>query len=131
MRTSMMMFGVKPKKIQSKNPKDKRRISLLNCDFKLVEGLEARRFRKIGNRALSPNQYVAGKDRKIHHGIAKARDAIQAAMRAKLGCGIARLGVDAQLVRRVQNLYEESITIVVVNNKLGRVFLDKRGLLRQ
>ena len=75
---------------------------------------------------------MAGKDRKIHHGIAKARDAIQAAMKAKLGCGIAdtdfiaafdwlvlswvwkvllRLGVHAQVVRRVQQLYEDSITI--------------------
>jgi hypothetical protein len=77
------------KKLQSINPKDKRRISLLNCDFKLTEGLEARRFRKVGNRVLSPDQYVAGNDRKIHHGIAKARDAIQAAMKTKLGCGIA------------------------------------------
>ena len=54
MRTSMMVFGSKPKKPRSVNPKDKRRISLLNCDFKLVEGLEAKRFRKIGNRVLSP-----------------------------------------------------------------------------
>ena len=89
MRTSMMVFGAKPKKAKSINPKDKRRISLLNCDFKLVEGLDARRFRKVGNRNLSKVQYVAGKDRKIHHGISRARDAIQAAMKSKVGCGIA------------------------------------------
>ena len=73
-------------------------------------------------------------------------------MKIKLGCGIAdtdfvaafdwlvlswvwkvliRLGVDQQVVKRVQNLYEDSITIVVVNNKLGRVFVDRRGSLRQ
>ena len=73
-------------------------------------------------------------------------------MKTKLGCGIAdtdfmaafdwlvlswvwkvliRLGVDQQVVKRVQNLYEDSITILVVNNKLGRVFVDKRGSLRQ
>ena len=85
----MMHFGTKPKKPKSIQPKDKRRLSLLNCDFKLVEGLDARRFRKIGNRVLSPNQYVAGKDRNIHHGIAKARDDIQSVMISKLGCGIA------------------------------------------
>ena len=33
MRTAMMIFGTKPKKPKSIEPKDKRRISLLNCDF--------------------------------------------------------------------------------------------------
>ena len=125
---------------------------MLNCDFKLVEGLDARRYRKIGNRVLSPVQYVAGKDRRIHHGIAKARDAVQAAMKSKFGCGIAdtdfiaafdwlvlswvwqvliKLGVDKRAVQRVQELYQDSITIVSVNNRLGKVFQDKRGSLRQ
>ena len=124
----------------------------MNCDFKLVEGVEARRFRKISNRVLSPVQYVAGKDRRIHHGIAKARDAIQAAMKSKFGCGIAdtdfvaafdwlvlswvwkvliKLGVNERCVHRVKELYQDSITIVSVNNKLGRVFQDKRESLRQ
>ena len=44
MRTSMMVFASKPKKSKSIKPKDKRRISLLNCDFKLIEGVEAKRF---------------------------------------------------------------------------------------
>ena len=97
-------------------------------------------------------QYVAGKNRKIHHGISRARDAIHAAGLLKVGCGIAdtdfvaafdwlvlswvwqvltKLGVSRSVVNRVQSLYEESITITVVNNQLGRVFLDKRGSLRQ
>ena len=152
LRTSMMVFGSKPKKRKSIKPKDKRRISLLNCDFKLIEGVEARRFRKLGCRVLSPNQYVAGKDRKIHHGIAKARDAIQSVMKSKDGCGIAdtdfaaafdwlvlewvwkvlhKMGVESNIINRLQRLYKNSTTIVVVNNKLGRVMLDKRGSLRQ
>ena len=43
-RTSFMVFGSKPKKLSSIKAKDKRRISLLNSDFKLVAGLEAERF---------------------------------------------------------------------------------------
>ena len=114
--------------------------------------MDAGRFRKIKNRVLSPNQYVAGKDRNIYHGIAKERDAIQSVMKTKLGCGIAytdfvaafdwlvlswvwkvlrKLGVSDRAVSRVQSFYEDSITIVVVNNKLGKVMLDKRGSLRQ
>ena len=125
---------------------------MLNCDFKLVEGIDARRFRKITTKCLSPLQYVAGSDRRIHHGIARARDAIQAASKSKFGCGIAdtdfvaafdwlvlswvwkvliKLGVDINVVRRVQRLYEGSVTIAVVNNQMGQVFLDARGSLRQ
>ena len=84
-----MVFAPKPKKPDSKLPKDKRRLSLLNSDFKILESVEAKRLRKIGNRILSPNQYVTGNDRNIHHGISKARNAIWAAMKSKVGCGIA------------------------------------------
>ena len=41
-RTSLMMFGSKPKKSKSLKPKDKRKISLLNVDFKTMTGVEAR-----------------------------------------------------------------------------------------
>ena len=88
MRTAMMNFCPKPKKVNSLKPSDKRRISVLNCDFKLYEGILARRFRKMGDRLLSPHQYVAGKEKTIHHGIAKARDAINAAMKQNISCGI-------------------------------------------
>lgn len=44
---------------------------------------------------------------------------------------LAKLGVAQSIIERLQRLYEDSITIVVVNNKLGRVFLDMRGSLRQ
>ena len=152
MRTSMMVFGCKPKKVKSINPKDKRRISLLNCDFKIIEGIEAKRFRRLGNRILSPLQYVAGDNRKIHHGIARARDAVNVAMKNKYGCGIAdmdfvaafdwlvlnwvwkvleRVGVNSVTINRLKNLYADCITVVVVNNKPGQMILDLRGSLRQ
>ena len=152
MRTAMMVFGTKPKKASSLKPQDKRRLSLLNSDFKLLEDLDAGRFRSISPKCLSSVQYVGGGDRRIHHGIARARDAIHAVGLSKVGCGIAdtdfiaafdwlvlswvwkvltRLGVARSVVKRVQDLYEDSITITVVNNKLGRVFPDKRGSLRQ
>ena len=41
MRTSLMVFGSKPKKPNSILPSDKRKISLLNSDFKVSTGLEA------------------------------------------------------------------------------------------
>ena len=42
MRTAMMVFGTKPKKSKSLKPCDKRRINLLNSDFKMLEDLDAR-----------------------------------------------------------------------------------------
>ena len=83
-----MVFGAKPKKLQSIKPKDKRKISLLNVDFKVFTGIEAKRHRKIMTHTVSHLQLVAGEDRRIHHGIALARDAIQAAGKARTGCCI-------------------------------------------
>ena len=87
-RTSLMVFGAKQKKLQSLKPKDKRKLSLLNVDFKTITGIEARRHRKIMTHTVSNLQLVAGSDRRIHHGIALARDAIQAAGKSGSGCGI-------------------------------------------
>ena len=89
MRTSLMVFGCKPKKPKSILPGDKRRISLLNADFKTSSGLEARMLKDTATHTLSPVQLVAGSDRRIHHGINMARDAIHAAGRpGHAGCGI-------------------------------------------
>ena len=69
MRTCLMVFGSKPKKMKSLKPGDKRRISLLNSDFKALTGLEATMFGDTATHTLSPVQLVAGSNRRIHHGI--------------------------------------------------------------
>ena len=126
MKTSLMVFGSKPKKPNSLLPKDKRRISLLNCDFKVATGLEARFFKKTATHTLSPLQLVAGDDRQIHHGINFARNAINAAGKpGHPGCGILdtdliaafdwlcltcvykvleKKGLPSQVILRLQNL---------------------------
>ena len=152
MKTSMMVFGTKPKKPNSLKPGDKRRISLLNSDYKVVTGIEARRFSSTATHSLSPIQLVAGSDRRIHHGINLARDAIQAVGRGSEGCGILDLdflagfdwlvmewvyevlvkkGVWGTVVDRLRRLYADSNSIVVVNNVLGKSIPNKRGSLRQ
>ena len=90
-----MVFGCKPNKSKSLKPTDKRRISLLNSDFKIISGIEARRFKDTATRTLSPLQLVAGDDRRIHHGINLARDAIHASSSIKSGCGIADMDYKA------------------------------------
>ena len=87
-RTSLMVFGTKPKKSKSLKPADKRKISLLNTDFKIITGVEARRFKKVVTHTLSHCQLAAGDNRRIFHGINKARDAVQVASGAKEGMGL-------------------------------------------
>ena len=151
-RTSMMVFGTKPKKKNSEKPSDKRKISLLNVDFKIMSGVEAARLRSTMTRTVSPHQLVAGTDRRIHHGIALARDAIQAAGKSREGCGILDTdlisafcnmvlmwalkvmeakGLCQEACSRLLNLYTDNYSIVVVNNVLGKCVKNTRMTIRQ
>ena len=87
-RTSLMVFGNKPKKPNSKKPSDKRKLSLLNSDFKVATGIDSNRFKRVATHTLSPCQLAAGDDRQIHHCMNSARDAIAAAGAGKEGVGI-------------------------------------------
>jgi hypothetical protein len=103
-RTSLMVFGTKPKKKNSLKAADKRKISLLNSDLKLL--------RSTMTRTVSPHQLVAGSDRRLHHGIALARDAIQAAGRSRAGCRI----LDTDLVSAFCNMVL-TWSLLVLNKK--------------
>ena len=46
-RTSLMLFTSKPGKTSSLKPEDKRRLSMLNTDFKVVTGVKVGRHNKI------------------------------------------------------------------------------------
>ena len=143
MRTSLMVFGSKPKKMHSLKPGDKRRISLLNSDFKVVTGLEAKVFGKTATRTLSPLQLVAGSNRPIHHGINLARDAIYLNRNSKQTCGILDLdflagfdwlkmawvysvlekkGVSKEVIKRMKKHYQNNFTKVVTNNTVGKTY---------
>ena len=152
-RTSRMVFGPKPKKANSNKPGDKRRISLLNSDFKTISGVKSKRFKKTATSTLSPFQFVAGGDRRIHHGINLARNAIYAAGKlTRSGCGIAdtdyqaafdflvmtwvfmvlrKKGLSEMVIHRLQNLYMDNLSIIVVNNIEGKCIQNTRLSLRQ
>ena len=72
-----MVYGAKANKTtNSCDPNHKRRLSLLNSDFKINTGIYNRRLMKCATRTLNPNQLAAGDDRRIHYGIGQGRDAI-------------------------------------------------------
>ena len=91
--------------------------------------------------SLSPSQLAAGDDRRIHHGINKARDAITAKSGCKEGAGILdndykaafdymvlhwvfkvlrAKGLNQDVTDRMANLYRNNLTVVVVNKIPGR-----------
>ena len=147
-----MVYGSKANKPpNSPDPKHKRRISLLNSDFKIISGIDNTRFKKVATHTLNSNQLSAGDDRRIHHGICKARDAINAANSRNQGAGILdndymaafdfmvltwvfkvleAKGLDHQVIRRLKNMYENHLTVEVINNKQGRCFENKRWSIR-
>ena len=152
-RCSLMVFGNKPgKKAKSLLISDRRKISLLNVDFKIMSGIEAARIRKSMTRTISPHQLVTGGDRRISHGVAKARDAIMAASSTKSGCGILdtdlvaafdnmvltwcylvleKKGLSTSVINRYRNLYSDHVSVVVINNIAGRSFKNLRLTIRQ
>ena len=83
--TSLMVCTSKPGKAQSLKVKDKRRLSLLYADFKVITGLEVGRYSRVLSHTLSPQQLAVGDDRRISFGICPARDAIYAAGMRKDG----------------------------------------------
>ena len=109
--------------------------------------------KEVATHTLSHLQLVAGNNRRIHHGINLARNAIQAAGRnARNGCGIldtdliaafdfmclewafmvlVKKGLDKRIIARLENLYKENISVVVVNNIPGRAVKNIRMSLRQ
>ena len=90
-----MVFTPKPNKPNSLNLSDKRKISLLNSDLKILSGIENKRHSKILNHTVSPLQFVLGKSKNIHHAIGSARDAIFFANKKKLDYAIVDLNFKA------------------------------------
>ena len=90
-RTCNMVFAHKPGKSSSKELKDKRKISLLNADFKILTSLENKRFSSIISHLISPSQFALGKEKRIHPAIALARDTIFLSNTKKKGGAIADL----------------------------------------
>ena len=102
---------------QSLKPKDKRRLSLLNSDFKVFTGMELGRYNRVLSHTLSPCQLAAGDDRRITFGISLARDAIYAASKRKEGCGLA------------DNDFEAAFDFLCL--EWVKQVLRRRGLLKQ
>ena len=152
MRTSLMVFGTKPKKAKCLKPSSKRRISLINTDMKLIGSILASRFKVTFTHTLSPVQTVAGDDRRIHHMINMARNAINSMVGKSKGAAICDLDLSLpsvtlsssgffqvlrakscseNTINRISNIYQESLVIAVINGVAGHSIQNIRGTLKQ
>ena len=125
---------------------------MLNTDFNVITGLENNRLKKTATHTLSHCQLAAGEDRRIHHGINTARDAITAAGGRREGVGILdndykaafdfmvlhwvfkvlqAKGLDQTVIDRLSRLYSNNLTVVVVNKIPGKCITNNYMSIRQ
>ena len=102
--------------------------------------IDVARHNKVITHTICPKQLAVGDDRRISFGISLARDAIYAAGKKKLGCGLAdndfeaafdflfldlvrmvlqKKGLSEEALSRFTNLNNEGITVPVINNIIG------------
>ena len=119
-----MVFGNKPgKKARSLLIADRRKLSLLNADFKLMTGIEASRIQRTMSRTISPLQLVTGGEKRISHGVAMARDAIHMAGKSRTRCGI----LDTDLIAAFCNMVAVWCYLVLEKRAcVGRSYIDTR-----
>ena len=156
MKYSYMIFSPKPKKGASLLPKDLRKISLLNSDFKILSGVFANRLKKMEEHTISDIQYSV-KPRKINHAICTARDTIHAVNPKNKGCGLAEFdfqaafdllclegwtwkvfeakGASPDFINTMKALYTDpdgaGFCIPVINNDKSKRVRNIRKLLKQ
>ena len=76
MKNCFLVFSPKINKENSTKIKDKRKLSLLQTDFKVLLGILAGRLRRTENHTISRHQYAAGSKR-VSQAVCLTRDAIE------------------------------------------------------
>merc|ERR1711873_159412 len=85
MRNSFLVFSPKINKEQSTRIKDKRKLSLLQTDFKVLTGILAGRLRKTEKHTISRHQFASGSKR-ISEAVCLTRDAIESVKPSQKVC---------------------------------------------
>ena len=153
MQHSLLVFSPKPGKGASLLPRDKRRLSMLQSDWKVLTGVLAARLRKTEGHTLSQQQYAAGK-RRINHAISQARDTVENVSPNQKGCALVEMDFQGAydmlslrwtwkvllkkncspaFVSTMQQLYElsPSYLISTINNQQQPRILNKRSNIKQ
>lgn len=153
MKHSYLVFSPKPGKTTSLLPRDKRKLSMLQTDWKILTGILAARLRKTEDHTLSEHQYAAGPKR-ITHAICQARDAIQSVSSNQRGSGLAEMDFQAAydkcvlswtwkvlqkkkcsptFLQILKRIYETSPSYVIsiINNERQQRIMNRRKNIKQ
>ena len=152
MRNSYLVFSPKIGKESSTRIKDKRKLALLQTDFKILSGVLAGRLKKTENHTISPHQFSAGSKR-VSHAVCLTRNAIECVKPSDRAALIEtdfvsafdymstswifkvlrKKGCSEQFVKVLQNLYEDQDTYVtcIINNEAQERIVNKRKNVKQ
>ena len=151
MKGSLMIFTPKPGKGKSCLSNDLRRISLLNCDLKLMTKIFTTRLQHMADHVLSPYQFSSG-SRNITEAIVLARDAISFVKPSHRGAAICDLdfqkafdflsvswswkvyrkkNASEKFTNFLENLYSNNFTHTLINDVIQPKIENKRLALAQ
>ena len=152
MGNSFLVFSPKVGKENSTRIKDKRKLSLLQTDFKVLSGILAGRLKKTENHTISRHQFSAGSKR-VSQAVCLTRNAIECVKPSERAAVIEtdfvsafdlmtidwvlmvlrKKGCSEQFVRVLQSIYRDSDTFVscIINNEVQERILNKRKNIKQ
>merc|ERR1712173_50407 len=152
MKNSFLVFSPKINKENSTRIKDKRKLSLLQTDFKILSGILAGRLRKTENHTISRHQYASGSKR-ISEAVCLTRDAIESVKPSQKAClfetdyisafdlmsidwilkVLLKKGCSKPFVQVLRNIFQEEDSFVscVINNEVQPRILNRRKNIKQ
>ena len=152
MKNCFLVFSPKINKENSTKIKDKRKLSLLQTDFKVLSGILAGRLRRTENHTISRHQYAAGSKR-VSQAVYLTRDAIECVKPSQNVAVVEtdyisafdimsvdwvlkvllKKGCSERFVQVLRNIFKEEDSFVscVVNNEVQQRILNRRKKIKQ
>ena len=152
MKNCFLVFSPKINKENSTKIKDKRKLSLLQTDFKVLSGILAGRLRRTENHTISRHQYAAGSKR-VSQAVYLTRDAIECVKPSQNVAVVEtdyisafdimsvdwvlkvllKKGCSERFVQVLRNVFKEEDSFVscVVNNEVQQRILNRRKNIKQ
>merc|ERR1712004_616922 len=152
MKNSFLVFSPKINKEHSTRIKDKRKLSLLQTDFKILSGILAGRLRKTEKHTISRHQFASGSKR-ISQAVCLTRDAIESVKPSQkvvlyetdyisafdlmsidwILKVLLKKGCSKSFVQILRNIFQEEDTFVscVINNEVQPRILNRRKNIKQ
>ena len=152
MKNCFLVFSPKMNKESSTKIKDKRKLSLLQTDFKVLSGILAGRLKRTENHTISRHQYAAASKR-VSQAVCLTRDAIECVKPSQKVAVfetdyvaafdlmsvdwvlkvLLKKGCSERFVQVLRNIFrdEDSFVSCVINNEVQQRILNRRKNIKQ